>query len=1449
LDRVAQTASGLTAFLCSIARVAQRVSRFWLVPFAMSAWLGLSASAVAQAQNPAAEFTPKDFSTVDANGVDVAERSLNLGYSISIGDPQAGGLSYSANYSDLLWRLYPSVVAYARFDRLTDPDTQTDYDSWALHVRGRTEAMEYTGAGPRVGELGSRLSLCTTTLCAASATLADGTLVEFNSTPISVSSTGTIFWVTSMTSPSGERVEYHYRGSASQPGSLRSITTNSGYQLRFELADPSSAHLLPNLSSVVLFNMAVDPCDPDAASCPTFTRTWPRISFEYSDGKVTAITKAGVGRTAFTYGSSSQRIELAAGPGTRSVSYSYQNCGALPPNGTCPAGGETVGGYRVQTVTSAGRTWTYSWEPSLVPAGRLEHGVKVTSAVGTVKYRSAVTVAFGNAFGDIYLPAARVIASTDELSRTTNMEYVGLLNPRTSKVTYPEGNGAQYTYDQRGNVNQVRTFAKPSVGGADQVITITRGDPGTTWSCAQPAYCNKAVLIRDARGYVTRNTWNVTTGLLEASEAGLQGPDASNLTCALGTGLCPKTRYGYELLSAYYDKGAGVVAGLAIRKLSSIATCEAATTCQTNEEIKTSFGYGAAGVARNLLVRNLSVGKTGQVAESTFDYNGNGDRTLINGPRTDVTDITTYEWDVARRPTLEVRADNSATKKAYDTEGYLGSVADGSVSGGVFTANMTTSYLYDSAGNVTRTTSPSGIVQTSYDGAGRLLCTAVRMDPSVYGSLGSACALSVAEASATEIDRITRLDRDAAGQVLHEQSGYATTKQRNYRTYEYTLNGKPDWVEDANGNRTDYTYDGFDRLEKFSLPSLTTAHVASTSDFEGYGYDANNNRTSLRLRSTETISYRYDALNRMDQKAGAVPTTNYAYDLLGRRLSATTGSLSVTNTYDPWGRALSETSDGRTLNFQYDLAGNRTRLTWPDGNFIQYTYDATGRTDQVRENGATSGPGLLADYGYDALGRRNAIARAGGIGVSTSYGYDASWRLQTLGQDFVSGNEDRTLTFGYNPANQILSRLNSNTLFNWTGQNNTRAYTANKLNQMDAAGGQVLSYSARGNLEKVCEATAPTQCSAIYAYDLENRLTNVSSSLDATGHSLSYDPLGRLRRLQTSDNVVTQFQYEGQALVAEYSDTGVVIRRHVPGPGSDETLVTYEGANLTNRGWLITDNQGSVVGVTDATANLKIRPDNTKMVLSYDEYGNPGLTNIGRFQYTGQSWLAEVGLNYYKARMYAPAHGRFLQTDPVGYADGLNWYAYVGNDPTNRTDPTGMYDPDSAAAKAILRAAGLGVVASNPVGDTLVIFSAATDAAGKLGQIVGEHLRDKEKQPQMYYRALTREDRASLNAGKGISATNPNSNTSMNDHVAHDTKPSPYISMTKSPGVAADYSSGNGIVLINPDAVRGAIDLSAGSPLLSAEGNRNAISDVEVLARGNIPQSAIAGIVEAPRKR
>ena len=122
-------------------------------------------------------------------------------------------------------------------------------------------------------------------------------------------------------------------------------------------------------------------------------------------------------------------------------------------------------------------------------------------------------------------------------------------------------------------------------------------------------------------------------------------------------------------------------------------------------------------------------------------------------------------------------------------------------------------------------------------------------------------------------------------------------------------------------------------------------------------------------------------------------------------------------------------------------------------------------------------------------------------------------------------------------------------------------------------------------------------------------------------------------------------------MIAEYNGTSALQRRFVFGPGIDQPVAWYEGTGTTQPRFFSSDERGSIISVTDSAGALLA-------IDSYDEYGMPQSstggagTLYGRFGYTGQAWLPEIGVWYYKARMLSPTLGRFLQSDRSAMATG-----------------------------------------------------------------------------------------------------------------------------------------------------------------------------------------------------
>ena len=291
--------------------------------------------------------------------------------------------------------------------------------------------------------------------------------------------------------------------------------------------------------------------------------------------------------------------------------------------------------------------------------------------------------------------------------------------------------------------------------------------------------------------------------------------------------------------------------------------------------------------------------------------------------------------------------------------------------------------------------------------------------------------------------------------------------------------------------------------------------------------------------------------------------------------------------------------------------------------------------------------------------------------------------------DLTGTTQDVTHALTYNAASQIATLQRSNDLYAWNGAVAVnRPYTTNGLNQATVAGAVSLGYDARGNLTSSGSNT--------YTYTSENRMAG------GGGASLAYDSIGRLS--QVSSAAVPNLDYVGQQLIAEREQVGAyaIRRRYVYGAGADEPIVWYEGSGTTDRRWLHADERGSVTAVTNSAGS-------TIGINAYDEYGIPAAANIGRFQYTGQTWIPELGMYYYKARMYSATLGRFMQADPVGYAAGMNIYAYVGGDPVNNADPSGLGSERPCAGNPQLCQPTI------PVGDIIVRGERCNEGCQSIG--------------------------------------------------------------------------------------------------------------------------------------
>ncbi|MBV5262143.1 RHS repeat protein, partial [Synechococcus moorigangaii CMS01] len=1190
-----------------------RISGIW------TAWRRLALlSALSVVLGPAAfaqptDSTPPIFSAIDERGVDLLSGQIKFSTpSISIGQPGQGGLSYYGFYQPWNYRdnLAGTISGAGSVRRVSiGPSTESFTQSGSNWV-----SAQQTGSTLTFNSGAQEWTYTT----------GDGTVAKFSRTLGQLSSLyGTLEGlVTTITAPNGEVTTFDYStvnvmycpypgggcvASIDDPGGsgppyeiletmirLQSVRNNLGYQIFINYQMDAFGDLYNtidyapwrHLKEVIALNNAVEVCPGFFSQTCAPTNAWPKLTFASQPQFWKEVTDS-LGRKTYSDYSGGAFTHRPPGAGAPLISVQI--------NSTT---------FRVSSVTVGTSTWTYAYADA--------SGQRTTTVTAP---DTSTRVLVSN------LTTGLPVSQTNELGKQTQLQHDS--SGRLTELTYPEGNKVKYTYDGRGNITEFRRVAKPGSSLTDLVETASY--PGT---CSNPKTCNKPVWTKDTAGQQTDYTYDGTHGgLLTVTSP-----------AATGGGTRPQQRYSYTQLYAWYLQGGSLAQAPApVWKLTQTSACSSGTSpgcIGTVNEARTTIGYGAAGVANNRLPVSVTAANgSGTVTSTTArTFTSLGDIATIDGPLSGAADTSYYFYDVMRNPLGVITPDpdaggpllRRAAKLSYNSAGLVSTVEQGTATGtnlaalnGMFVLRrVETDYDTLQRPSATRLKSGSTILslrQVSYDSLGRLDCEVLRMNAAAFGSPpSSACTLGTTGAHGP--DRISKYVYNAGSQLTEITGAFGTAEAGPDVRYTYTDNGLQGTFQDEKGNRTTYVYDGFDRLYDLRYPHPSTLGTSSTTDYERYTYNSVGRLTGHRVRSGQTIAFAYDNLGRLTTRtppAGQLATT-YAYDLFGRTTSVGQTGHTVSFTFDALGRQLTEVSPQGTMSYQYDAAGRRTRATWPDSFYVLYDYDVTGAVTRIRENGASSGAGVLATYTYDNLGRLAHVAR--GNGVSTSMAFNTSSQLSSMAHDLAGTSQDQTLSFTYNMAGQILTRSMTNALHAPTGLTNLdHTFTVNGLDQYLTGAGVTFTHDARGSLTYDGTRT--------YAYDFDNRLTNVTGVGGAV--ALSYDPAGRLYQTAQTGGATTRFLYDGANLAAEYNGSNVLQKRYVHGPGLDNPVVAYTGTGTTSKVWLIADERGSVLAETNSSGAAT-------QINTYDEYGIPASGNSGRFGFTGQMWIAEIEAFHYR---------------------------------------------------------------------------------------------------------------------------------------------------------------------------------------------------------------------------
>ncbi len=748
----------------------------------------------------------------------------------------------------------------------------------------------------------------------------------------------------------------------------------------------------------------------------------------------------------------------------------------------------------------------------------------------------------------------------DPIGRTTTFGYdalgrlVSASDALGTKARYIYGdpyvtNGITRFINARGYTN---SFTYNSLGQAIAQTNALGKVQTFSWSGSQVSYLQYDGVAID--GY-NNSSGAVTAQVDAAGSLGFLRDTNERLTNYLDR-LGHSTQYQYDSNSC-----ACALSGSLLMEVDALGRTNLWTYDPTFK-FRTTFTNAAGGVTLwtydskgNVLTNTDAAGEV-----TTYSYDSAGNRTSATDPNTHTTN---YGYDQYGNRTNITDALSHSTGFTYDLVGRLTGRTDALGRSELFKwddrdrlvryinrASSTNLWGYDANGNRTAWTNELGYVRSyGYDVLDRLTSITLPDSGSAFLTFGYDDAnnrTSVTDALGNQtqfgydtLGRLTAVTNplskvwsfavDAEGRCIlatdpntHSQgfvydavgqlTGW-TNALTQVTTFGYDPLGNLTNVTDGRSNPLTFGYDAVSRLTNVTYAGGST---------EQFFHDGAGNVTSIVTRAGQSIASTYDAANRLAQKSyvGISNVVTYGYDvanqLTGMVAAVSGGSVTsvLSFAHDAAGRLTNEiqtigSASPLAVGYQYFADGRRSRLTYPDGTFITYVYNANGWLTAIEDGGTN----VIVSYDYDAAGRRTQ--RTLENNTFTIYDFDAANQLISIWHQVATGGSTNTISryeYGYDGAGnrswvKRAQQSNEGDVYTYDAANQLTDVKYDATNPDGTPSGWdrevTYFYDAAGNRTGTVELVGSAVNTTTYAANSDNQLTSTTTTpqgLTVTGY-------------------------------------------------------------------------------------------------------------------------------------------------------------------------------------------------------------------------------------------------------------------------------------------------------------------------------------------------------------